>query len=129
MQPETSLNGATSKEKEPERTSSFSPGEYRNSFELDHSSESSSRRDLKGSFKSRGSIVNRVMQGRDASIARGSKSTEDPFEASRKKKKLPAKQISPDVMIPSIVSVENLSRILEVRLGKGTWNDPRFELI
>ena len=110
-----------SKGKEPERNQPSQRTDYASNFEFDAPSESRSKKE-RGSFKSRGSLVSRVMQGQDASISRNSRSIESAMDASRQKKKVKAKRINPDVMIPSIVSVGNLSRLLDVRLGADEWS-------
>ena len=57
------------------------------------------------------------MEGEDVTLSQNSRVSEH-VEASKKKKRSKKMKINPDVMIPSVVSVENLSRLLNIRLGE-----------
>lgn len=78
------------------------------------------KRGQRDSFKLRGSVVERLRLGESVEIPKHSRINEDRLESTIKPKKRNTviKPVNPNVTIPSVVSVGNLSRLLGVRLGR-----------
>ncbi|THH11829.1 hypothetical protein EW145_g396 [Phellinidium pouzarii] len=77
------------------------------------------RRGQRESFKSRGSVIERLRLGESVEIPKHSRISEDRIEmtaAKTTKRNMVIQPVNADVTIPSVVSVGNLSRLLGVRL-------------
>lgn len=79
-----------------------------------------SKRSHRADFKTRGSIVERLKFSTGDEIVQEAvvlPEREDVAKKYKKKKEISLSQLH-DVLIPSLISVGNLARLLEVRLGK-----------
>jgi translation initiation factor IF-2 len=86
------------------------------SFEWTEGSDVRGGRPHRLTHKDRGSLL--FQMGRDAAVPRHMKPGAAQKQIKAKKKSVVAKRISPDVYIPSTVSVGSLARLLGVRLGR-----------
>lgn len=96
--------------------------EYTESYEVESGDQELWERHKRGrreAYKERGSVIQRLQSGENIEIPYHSRTHRDHLEYSKKtEKKAKQKPVAIDVAIPSIVSVENLARLLGVRLGK-----------
>ncbi|KAL5511687.1 IFM1 [Sanghuangporus vaninii] len=75
------------------------------------------RRARRENYKERGSVIQRLQSGENIEIPYHSRTHRNPLDqAKRHTKKPKEKSVAIDVAIPSMVSVENLSRLLGIRL-------------
>jgi translation initiation factor IF-2 len=86
------------------------------SFDWTKDRNARSGRPHRTAYKERGSLLLQVNQ--DAAVPRHLKHGASERQIKAKKKRIVEKQVSPDVYIPTTVSVGTLARLLGVRLGK-----------
>ncbi|KAL5529260.1 hypothetical protein ACEPAG_5245 [Sanghuangporus baumii] len=93
--------------------------EYTEAYETEFSQDGrdKQRRARRDNYKERGSVIQRLQSGETIEIPYHSRTHRDYLDqAKRHTKKPKEKLVAIDVAIPSMVSVENLSRLLDIRL-------------
>ncbi|OCB84214.1 initiation factor 2 [Sanghuangporus baumii] len=108
--------GSTKSEAYPEPVVSEYTETYETEF-IGQDGRYKQRRSRRENYKERGSVIQRLQSGENIEIPYHSRTHRDHLgQAKRHTKKPKEKLVAIDVAIPSIVSVENLSRLLDVRL-------------